>query len=445
LKLRLFSLHGDLFATTVTFVLLSIIRLGSSLILTRLLQPEAYGIMTILNSIGYVVEMLGDIAVTVSIVRHELGEEPAYLNTAWTLRLLRALFNTALVYGAAPLICSLYRAPELTGPLRVFSLWFLIAGFESMSFPLAIRRKRARVIVYAELAAGALSTLFTVLYCYYTRSFWGMVFGSLLNRLLVTVFSYRFYPDIRPRLQIDRRAASELLRYTRFAMPSSLLTLAISQFDKVVFLRLFDLKLLGVYGLAGNLANPIEGLIQKFSQLVLYPRCAHDYRADPRTFAARYYTENVNIFVSMLILPAVVGGAAQLLIRVLYRAEYAQAGIILQAFMVRAAVLSLASSAEDMLIAAGQLQVQLVGNVLRAIWMVAGSLAGYYLGGFMGFVYGASLSGLAPLGYYLWLQRKKGFLVIRYEVYRTAFVVVVAILAYVASDLLLPLTPVRGN
>jgi lipopolysaccharide exporter len=445
LKFRRFDLQGDLFATTATFVLLAIIRLASSLILTRLLLPEAYGVMTVINSIGYVVEMIGDIAVTMSLVRHERGDERTYLNTAWTLRLVRALFNTALIFAAAPLICSLYRAPELTLPLRVFSVWFLIAGFESMSFPLAIRRKRARIIVYSELAAGALSTVFTLIYCYYTRSFWGMLFGSLVNRLLLTLFSYRFYPESRPRLQIDRGAASELLRFTRFAMPSSLLTLAVSQFDKVVFLRLFDLTLLGVYGLAGNLANPIEVLITKFSQLVLYPRCAHDYRTDPRTFAMRYYTQNVNVFLSMLVLPATVGGAAPLLIHVLYRPQYAQAGTILRAFMVRAALLSLSASAEDMLIAAGQLQVQLVGNILRAVWMVAGSLTGYYLGGFMGFVYGASLSGLPQLCYYLWLQRKKGFLVIRYEFYRLAFVVVAAALAAAASNLLLAIAPVRGS
>src|SRR5262249_51698330 len=147
---------------------------------------------------------------------------------------------------AAPLICSLYHSPQLTLPLRVFGLWFLIAGFESMSFPLAIRHKKARIIVYSELAAGAISTAFTLVYCYYARNFWGMLFGSLVNRLLMTVFSYLFYPEVRPRLQIDRGAASELMRFIRFAMPSSLLTLAVSQFDKVVFLRLFDLTLLGV-------------------------------------------------------------------------------------------------------------------------------------------------------------------------------------------------------
>jgi lipopolysaccharide exporter len=444
LKLRAVSfLKGDLFATAASFVAQIVIRLGASLILTRVLRPEAYGVVTIVSSIGVIVGLLADIAVTASLVRHERGDQPVYLNTAWTLRLGRGLLNTILMYCAAPLIAALYHTPELTFPLRVYSPWFLIWALESMSFPLAIRRRNSRVIVYSELVSNTAATVFTLVYCYYTHDYMGMVYGILVTRLLTTVLSYAFYRDVRPRLMIDREAARELLRLTRYAVPSSFITLALNQFDKVVFLRLFDLSLLGVYGLAGNIAIPVEALINKVSQLVLYPRCAHEFRTAPATFARHYYTRNVGVFISILALPAAVGGAAQFLVRALYDPRYARAGIILQAFMVRAALLALSAPAESMLIAAGEFQVQLHENLIRAAFMVAGTVTGYYLGGFMGFVYGAVLSSLPPLLYLLWLQRKKGFLMARYELYKMAFLLVVALLAYLSSSLLLELLPVR--
>jgi hypothetical protein len=61
----------------------------------------------------------------------------------------------------------------------------------------------------------------------------------------------------------------------------------------------------------------------------------------------------------------------------------------------------------------------------------------------MGFVYGAVMSGLPPLLYLLWLQRKKGFLNARYELYKVLFLAVVAVLAYVSSGLLMSVLPVR--
>jgi lipopolysaccharide exporter len=436
-------LKGDLFATASSFTAQVVIKLGASLILTRVLRPEAYGIVSIVSSIGVVVGLLADIAVTVSIVRHEHGDEPRYLNTAWTLRLGRGLLNTLLMFWAAPLIAQLYHAPELTFPLRVYSPWFLIWGLESMSFPLAIRQRNSRIIVYSELVTNTATTVFTLIYCYYTRDYMGMVYGILLNRLLMTVMSYGFYRDVKPRLMIDREAARELLRYTRYAVPSSFLTLALGQFDKAIFLRLFDLSLLGVYSLAGNIASPVEALINKISQLVLYPRCAHEFRTSPATFVLRYYTGNTSLYLSILALPAAVGGAAQFLVSVLYDPRYTQAGVILQAFMVRAALFSLSAPAESMLIASGELQVQLHQNIFRAASMIVGTVTGYYLGGFMGFVYGAVLSGLAPLLYLLWLQQKKGFLIVRYELYKVLFLLVVAGLAYLSSTLLMNMLAVR--
>ena len=437
------ALKGDLFATASSFVAQAVIRLGASLVLTRVLKPEAYGIVTIVSSIGVVIALLADIAVTISLVRHERGDEPGFLNTAWTLRLGRALLNTLLMFWAAPLIASIYHAPELTYPIRVYSPWFLIWALESMSFPLAIRRRNARIIVYSELVANIVATGFTLVYCYYTHDYMGMVYGILLQRVLMTLMSYGFYRDVRPRLTVEREAARELLRYTRFAVPSSFISLALGQFDKAIFLRLFDLSLLGVYGLAGNITNPVEGLIGKIGQLVMYPRCAHDFRAARATFVVRYYTANTSLYIITLALPAAICGAAQLLINVLYDPRYSQAGAVLQAFMVREMLLSLSAPAESMLIASGELQVQLQGNIFRAASMIIGTVGGYYLGGFMGFVYGGALSGLAPLLYLWWLQQKRGFLLLRYELYKVIFLLAVAGAAYLTSSLLVHLVPLH--
>ena len=246
---KVINFRGDLFATTFSFALQALIRLVSSLILTRVLLPEAYGTITILVSILFVIGNILDTNVTLFIVRDKNAEQPRYLNTAWTMRFSRSVLSAAVLFASAPLIATkIYDLPALTLPLRVFSLWFLIDGFETMAFALAIRRKQARLQVYSELAASVLSTTFSILYCYRYHTFWGIAFGMLLNRLIMTVLSHNLYRELRPRFFVDLAAAREILVYSKFTVPSSLLTLGLSQFDKVVFLRLFDLRLLGIYG-----------------------------------------------------------------------------------------------------------------------------------------------------------------------------------------------------
>jgi len=140
-------------------------------------------------------------------------------------------------------------------------------------------------------------------------------------------------------------------------------------------------------------------------------------------------------------MPAAIAGAAHLIITVLYDSRYSEVGSVLQALAIRAVLLSLASPAEDLLISSGQFHVILVGNILRAVWIVLGSLVGYYFLGFMGFIYGLSLSGLPPLVYYWWLQRSKGMLIAKYELYKVAFVLGVGFTSYIGSALFLALFP----
>jgi hypothetical protein len=51
------------------------------------------------------------------------------------------------------------------------------------------------------------------------------------------------------------------------------------------------------------------------------------------------------------------------------------------------------------------------------------------------------LSGLPPLVYYWWLQKSKGMLIIKYELYKVAFVLGVGIASYMGSALFLELFP----
>jgi O-antigen/teichoic acid export membrane protein len=406
------------------------------------LRPEAYGTITILVSILFVIGNILDTNVSLFIVRDKNAEQPRYINTAWTMRFSRAVLSGAILFLCAPLIAiKVYNLPDLALPLRVFSLWFLIDGFESMGFALAIRRKQARLQMYSELAASVVSITFSILYCYLYHTYWGIAFGMLLNRLMMTILSHQFYRELRPRLFIDLAAASEILVYSKFTVPSSLLTLGLNQFDKVVFLRLFDLRLLGIYGLASNIAGSIESLISRISQAVLYPRCAHNFRDNPDTAATKYYTENTRLFIGILAIPAAVAGMSHLIVALLYDSRYSEAGSVLQALAIRAVLLSLASPAEDLLISAGQFQVILVGNVLRASWIVLGSLLGYHLLGFTGFIYGLSTSGLPPLAYYLWLQKSRGMLIIKYELYKVTFALGVGLTSYMCSALFLSLFP----
>ncbi len=427
------NVRGDLFATAVSFAGLLVIKLLSTIVLTRLLYPEAYGIVTLVATIAFMVEMLSDVGTAGLMVRHERGDERAFIDTVWTLRLVRGFINAALLFALAPLLARLYGSPELTEALRIFSAFFVVHGLESMAFLLAVRRRNARLMSYCELVAAAISTAFVITWSYFARDWHGMVYGMVVNRAFMALASWFFYRAERPRPRLEREAIAANMGFARYSMPSSLVSLVSAQFDKVVFLRLFDMQLLGLYGLAAGITGPIDSLVVRISRSVLFPRCAENFRRDPASVRERYYRDNVKLLMLLLSLPAMLAGAATFVVQLLYDPRYAYASVIVHAFALRGMIAALAGPAENLLVATSTPRPALWGNVLRLGWLVCGSLAGYWFAGFPGFLWMAVLSGLPALAYFLWLQHRRGLMIVRYEALKLAYMALVFLLSWAVS------------
>src|ERR1700722_3775887 len=65
------------------------LRLVNSVILTRLLFPEAIGQMTLVTTLIVGITLLSDIGLAPSVIQSQRGDEPDFLNTAWTLQAIR--------------------------------------------------------------------------------------------------------------------------------------------------------------------------------------------------------------------------------------------------------------------------------------------------------------------------------------------------------------------
>lgn len=427
-------------ATVFCFAGGAAIKLVSSVVLTRLLYPEAYGIIGMLAAVMFIVEMMSDIGVVGLLIRHVRGSDPDFIHTLWTIRLLRNLINGSILLLAAPYIASLYDTPQLEQALQIFSAYYLLKSFESMSFITLIRDQRSRVVSYFELLSAFLAMLFVLVFTYFQRDHYGMVFGMLLTQGLTTVFSYCVREAIVPRVRFDREAIRELFGWAKYVAPSSYLCIGATQYDRMVFLKFFDLRQLGLYNLAGGLSGPVEALVTKLSRFVLYPRFAEYVRADPADLCRRVYSENRKTILTMIALPVLVGGSAEIIVRILFDARYVEAGLIAQAFCIRALLMAFYAPSEDLLMARGDTRTVMIGNALRFAWIVPASFAGYQLFGFKGFLAAVALDVLPALTYVWWRRHRLALLKPRQELSRFAAAVCAFAAVAAASSTLIAMT-----
>ncbi len=408
-----FNFRGELFSATFTFGAMLVLRLGSSIVMSRLLYPEAYGLLAILMSIAFALEMLSDIGVTGFLIRHERGGEQAVINTLWTVRLIRGILNAALLYALAPWIGSIYGDPLVGDCLQILSVFFVIGGLETLGFVQAMRNQRARVVAYIELGCTVVTTACTIALAYHLRNHWALVFSILLHRSLMTVCSYFVYPENRPRLAIDKTILLPLFDFAKVVMPASMLTLAFSQYDKIIFLKLFDIRLMGLYGVANNISGTVGGLAIKVSHTVLYPRCAHWNLTEPALFVQKLYAENKKMLLPLVILPAMVGGLAQPIVDIIYDPRYSQAGMILKWAMIRASFEALLFATLSILNARGYIKGELISNFIRLIGVVVLTGVGYHFLGLVGFLAGAAIEPLLALLFVTWRRYRLGLFNVR--------------------------------
>ena len=167
-----------------------VLRLGTNVVLARLLSPELLGTMLLINTFRTGGELLTDVGIGQSIVSDPKGSDPVFYNTAWTIQIIRgiALFIVGIL-AAAPL-AYLYDEPRLKILLPVAALVFLISGFTSPSKFLLQKEMKVKRLAILGMGMGVASSLFHISLALYTPTIWALIVALLVSTLGGTISSF---------------------------------------------------------------------------------------------------------------------------------------------------------------------------------------------------------------------------------------------------------------
>ncbi len=232
-----------------------VIRLGANLILTRLLFPEAFGLMALVMLFLQGLQMFSDVGVGPSIMQNKRGDEPDFLNTAWTIQVVRGvLLWLATILLAAP-VSHFYNEPQLAELLPVAGLSLFIAGFNSTRIETAQRYMNIGRLTLIDLTAQALGALAMVAFALVFRSVWALLVASLVVAIAKMAFSHLFLPGHPNRLRWERAAGTELIHFGKWIFFSTMCGFIITQGDRLILGKYLSLSLLGIYNIGHFLAS----------------------------------------------------------------------------------------------------------------------------------------------------------------------------------------------
>ncbi len=427
-----------------------VIRFGSNLLLTRLLLPEAFGLMAIVNVVLIGLQMFSDIGIGPSIIQHRRGEEPAFYNTAYTIQIIRGVLLTiAAVVIVIPVIKLLgyltpgdpthgvvpvYSDPQLPALIAVGALTALISGFNSTKLFTVNRRLAMGRLTLLEVITQVVGVVAMAIWAWYFQSVWALVGGGLVSAWMKMLLSHTMLPGPNNRLAFDRQAFDDLIRFGRWIFLSTSALFVANQGDRLILGFYISKTVLGIYSIAFFLSEASVQMIGSVTRRVFLPAFSRVARENPDRLRLNYY--RVRLRLDALTLPA--AGMLMMLgsdvVRLLYTDKYHDAGWMLQILAIRVAFACSLPTAMSCLLSIGDSKGVFAGNLGKTVALLGGIPIGWELGGLAGVVWVVALSELGSLPV-LWARMAKhGLLDLKREALMPVFVAIGLLVGWLVAS-----------
>lgn len=364
-----------------------LLRLGSNLVLTRLLVPEAFGLAVAVNTLYFALVMFSDLGVWQSVVRSKRGEEARFLGTAWTLQLARGALVATLVLGLAWALHigvgngfiaagTVYADPRLPEMVAFLALCALVQGAESMKLATAQRELRAAALARLELLGQLVAIAVTLALASQTRSVWSLLIGSLAGSLARTALSHALLPGPSARPCWDRAAVREILGLGKWIFASSLIGFLAANAEKLILGGLLSPESFGVFSIAATLLAAVAGLYGAMNGHVVFSSLSLAQR-EHRAELGRLYARSQQLADLVLgLLAGTLVTAGQSVVWLLYDPRYHEAGWMLQ-WLAVGLIAMRHQVVEQLMFAQGRAARVSTNNLLRGLALAALIPAGH--------------------------------------------------------------------
>ncbi|QHO78438.1 hypothetical protein ACH79_43480 [Bradyrhizobium sp. CCBAU 051011] len=377
-------------------------RLGSTLIMTRLLVPEMFGIMAIATMISVGLAMLSDLGLKPSVVQNSRGSDPSFLNTVWLLQICRGLVLAGCLIlvaigvgfagrlGAIP-TGSVYEHPSLPYVIAALSLAVIVNGFESTKTLQASRNLLLARITGLEIVSQIVGFAAMVTWAIVDRSIWALIAGGFASTLTRTVLSHTALPGTSNTPQWNRAACAEIIRFGKWLFLSSALYFVATNGDRILLGAMVDPATLGAYAVAFLMFSSVDQVLTKMVVDVSFPALSEVVRSRPIDLKRSYYRFHLAIASAAYFSAGCLMVSGEKIVSVLYDARYQQAGPALQILSVALLAYPFRIATQTFL-ALGLAKVYFQLHLIRIVVLFLAVPFGFNFLGFPGAIGGVVLS-----------------------------------------------------
>ncbi len=272
--------------------------------LSRLLEPEAFGLVAMALIFTVFVDIFLDQGFGAAIVQRD-DLEPGHLDTAFWISIMSGVLLTGAGIASARFIASFYNEPRLTPILAWLSVTFVISAFSSTQIAILQRKLAFKSLAARSMAATFGGGVVGVGMALAGFGVWSLVAQNLVNGLVAALVLWRA-SDWRPGLKVSVQHYKDLFGFGLSVVGNNLLKVLVRRTDDFLIGYYLGPTLLGYYTIGYRLLLVIIRLVTGISNSVAFPTFSR-LQQNPKRMRRAFY--NVTQYTSLLAFPVFIGAA----------------------------------------------------------------------------------------------------------------------------------------
>src|SRR5277367_932015 len=235
------------------------LRLGSLMILARLLGPKEFGLVGMVTAFTGVLTLFRDFGLSSAAIQRKTVTDEQ-ISTLFWINVLVGLLLTLVSVGMAPAIAAFYHEPRLVKVTAVLAIGFLFNAAGVQHSVLLQREMRFTALAVIGTVSMIVGTAIAIVGALAGYGYWALVAMSIITPLIYTVcvwIATSWVPGM-PRRGAGIRS---MMRFGGTVTLNGLVVYVASNLDKVLIGRFWGTDAIGIYGRAYQLISiPTDNL-----------------------------------------------------------------------------------------------------------------------------------------------------------------------------------------
>ena len=240
-----------------------------SLILARLLLPEAYGVISLITVFTSILNLFIDSGFKNALIQKKDADQLDY-STVFYFNIVMGVLLYGIMFAAAPLIADFYDRPYMVPYIRAMALTLILGGINGVQQAVVARRMQFKLFFYATLTGTVISAVVGISMAYMGTGVWALITQRLVNQAIDTVFLW-YTVRWRPSLRFSMKRLKPMFGYGSKLLLSSFANTLMGNMTGLIVGKIYTAELLAYYDKGKNIPNLVVQNLQAAVQSVLFP------------------------------------------------------------------------------------------------------------------------------------------------------------------------------